>query len=105
MDATGSDVLSGPANQFLIAMSGAISQAQLYEADNKILLPPIARLGTLLQEILSHGPLFQFQGRDQNIFINETRLRCDGPTFLRHQDFLKQLEARKVSGMVFVEKL
>jgi hypothetical protein len=104
MDAS-SDVLSAPANQFFIAMSGALNQAQLYEADNKILLPPIARLGSLLQELLSHGPLFQFQGRDQNIFINEARLRCDGPTFLRHQEFLKQLEARKISGMAFLDKL
>jgi hypothetical protein len=105
MDASSGDVLSGPSNQFLIALSGALNQAQLYEAENKILLAPIARLGSLLQELLSHGPLFSFQGRDQNIFINDARLRCDGPTFLRHQEFLKQLETRKMSGMAFLDKL
>jgi hypothetical protein len=104
MDASG-DVLSAPSNQFFIALAGAINQAQLYEAENKILLAPMARLGTLLQELLSHGPLFSFQARDQNIFVNDTRLRCDGPTFLKHQEFVKQLEIRKVSGMAFLDKL
>jgi hypothetical protein len=105
MDAASGDVLSGPSNQFFIALAGAINQAQLYEAENKILLAPMARLGSLLQELLSHGPLFSFQARDQNIFVNDARLRCDGPTFLKHQDFVKQLEMRKISGMAFTDKL
>jgi hypothetical protein len=105
MDASSGDVLSGPSNQFLIALAGAINQAQLYEAENKILLAPMARLGTLLQELLSHGPLFSFQVRDQNIFVNDSRLRCDGPTFLKHQEFVKQLDLRKMSGMAFTDKL
>ncbi|HVE42047.1 MAG TPA: HD domain-containing phosphohydrolase [Planctomycetota bacterium] len=105
MDASSGDVLSGPSNQFFISLAGAINQAQLYEAENKILLAPMARLGSLLQELLSHGPLFSFQSRDQNIFVNDARLRCDGPTFLKHQDFLKQLEVRKISGMAFMDRL
>jgi hypothetical protein len=105
MDATSRDDLSATANQFLIALCGAITQAQLYEPENKILLSPIARLGGLLQDLLAHGPLFSFQGRDHSIVINEARLRCDGPTFLRHQEFLKQLEVRKVSGMAFTDRL
>jgi hypothetical protein len=105
MDASSGDVLSGPSNQFLISLAGAINQAQLYEAENKILLAPMARLGSLLQEMLSHGPLFNFQARDQNIFVNDARLRCDGPTFLKHQEFVKQLELRKMSGMAFMDRL
>lgn len=104
MNAPAGDI-AGPASQFLLGMGGAINQAQLYEADNKILLPPIARLGALLQDLLSRGPLFSFQGRDQSLFVNEARLRCDGPTYLRLQEFLKQLEVRKVSGMTFLGEL
>ena len=105
MGAPGGGDVSVPASQFLLAIGGAINQAQLYEPDNKILLTPIARLGTLLQDLLSRGPLFSFQGRDQTLFVNEARLRCDGPTYLRLQEFLKQLEVRKVSGLTFLGEL
>ncbi|HVR84110.1 MAG TPA: hypothetical protein VMU54_07350, partial [Planctomycetota bacterium] len=77
------------ANPFLISLAGAINQAQLYESDNRILAGPLERLSALLKDLLAHCSIFTFQGRDQSVFVNDSRLRCDGPTFVRHQEFLK----------------
>lgn len=93
------------ANAFLITLGGAMSQAQLYEPDNRILVAPIDRLGVLLKQLFAHGAVFTFQGRDQSVFVNGQRLRADGPTFLRHQEFLKQLETRQLSGLAISSEL
>jgi HD-GYP domain-containing protein (c-di-GMP phosphodiesterase class II) len=97
--------IDAQANPFLTALAGAISQAQLYEPDNRILVGPMERLSTMLKDLLAHGSIFTFQGRDQSVFVNECRLRCDGPTFVRHQEFLKQLGLRRISGLTFCSEL
>jgi len=88
-------------NQFLFLLGGAVQQATLYEPDNKVMADPIARLERTLKQILGEVPTFTFQGVEQSIFVNGQRLRCDGPTFTRHQVFLKFLATRKASGMAF----
>jgi HD-GYP domain-containing protein (c-di-GMP phosphodiesterase class II) len=93
------------ANAFLLQLAGAVGQAALYEADNKILASPVDRLITLLRQLFAHGTPFMFQGKDRSVFVNDTRLRCDGPTFTRHQEFLKQLEMRRISGLSFASEL
>lgn len=89
------------ASQFLLSLDMGIRQAQLYEPENQILLDPIRKLSAFLDELMHQQPYFAFQGRDENVFINGQRVRCDGPTFLRHQQFLKLLAIRKVEGIVF----
>src|SRR5262245_55160304 len=87
-------------NQFLLTLNGAVSQAQLYEPDHKILVDPIRRLGSQLGEILRESAILTIQNRDQSVFVNEQRLRSDGPTYTRHQQFFRLLETRKASGLV-----
>jgi HD-GYP domain-containing protein (c-di-GMP phosphodiesterase class II) len=88
-------------NQFLFNLAGAVQQAGLYELENKIMVDPINRLDRMLRTILQTSPTFTFQGADQNLYVNGQRLRCDGPTFTRHQTFLKLLDGRKASGLTF----
>jgi hypothetical protein len=97
--------LQREASAFLQLLAGTLAQAQLYEPDNRILSEPVIRLLGQLRRLFAHGPSFMFQGRDGSVFINDVRLRCDGATFSRHQDFLKQLEPRKVSGLSFASEL
>ncbi len=92
-------------NQFLFNLAAAVQQATLYESDNKIMLDPINRLDKLLRQILQVTPSFTFQGADENIYVNGQRLRCDGPTFTRHQIFLKVLANRKSSGLTLTTAL
>lgn len=92
-------------NSFLLTFGGAVQQSLLYEPGHKVLEEPVRKLAAQLAEILRESPALTLQSRDQSVFVNEDRLRCDGPTFLRHQQFFKQFEARKSSGIAFHETI
>jgi HD-GYP domain-containing protein (c-di-GMP phosphodiesterase class II) len=89
----------GAASRFLMALDVGLRQVQLYEPDNKNVNEPLVRLARALEDVLREHPEFTFQGRDQSIFVNGQRLRCDGPTFIRHQECLKLIGVRKIAGI------
>src|SRR5437867_1911114 len=89
------------ASRFLATLDTALQQAQLYEQENKVLVEPVRTLVQVLDDLLRQQLLLTFRGQDENVLVNKQRLRCDGPTFLRHRQFLNLLKARKISGMVF----
>ncbi|MHC4607810.1 MAG: HD-GYP domain-containing protein [Planctomycetota bacterium] len=89
------------ASRFLSLFDSAVRQAQLYEPENRIMNEPIARLRESLERLTGSGAGFSFQEKDDSIFINGERLRCDGTAFTRHVAFGRELESRKIEGMLF----
>ncbi len=89
------------ANRFLSTLGALTHQALIYEADNKTLQELFERLMRDLKSVFELTPVFKFRGQDRNIFVNDERLRCDSATFVKHQQFLEELSARKMGGIVF----
>src|SRR3989442_5857215 len=89
------------ASRFLATLDTALRQAQLYERAIRVLVERVRTLVQVLDDLLRQQLLLTFRGQDENVLVNKQRLRCDGPTFLRHRQFLNLLKARKISGMVF----
>lgn len=92
-------------NQFLLAFSRCLQFAQMYEISNLILNEPIMTLCKQMAALQADGTPFTFQSRESSVLVNGVRLRADGPTFLRHQQFLQMLQQRKVGGMTFEQPL
>lgn len=92
-------------NQFLLALSRCLQYAQMYEISNLILNEPILALCRQLAALQADGTPFTFQSRESNVLVNGVRLRADGPTFLRHQQFLQMLQKRQIGGMTFEQPL
>ncbi len=92
-------------NDFLTSLAQVINLGQLLEPFHKNMLSPMDRAFNQLNAILSKSKSFSFRQHEQNIFVNNERLRCDGSTFLRHQQFLAILSARKIGGVLFRQSL
>lgn len=92
-------------NQFLQALAQVIQLGQLLEPDNRNMQQPMERAQTLLREIFKSTSPFVFQRQEQNLFINGQRLRSDGPTFLKHMQFMDLLGQRRVGGILFRQAL
>jgi len=86
-------------NTLLTTLSQAINLGAIHEPDNRNMADVMARTFTQLNEAAKPQGGFHVQQHEQNIFVNNQRLRCDGATFVRHMKFLEALAERKIAGI------
>lgn len=86
-------------SDFLLTFSRALQCAQMYEVTNALLVEPIAELVAEQRELHDAGCTLTFCGREGHVFADGLRVRTDGATFIRHQQFLQMLALRGMAGL------
>ncbi|MBI2932550.1 MAG: HD domain-containing protein [Planctomycetes bacterium] len=92
-------------NQFLITLGRVVQLGQLLEPEHRDLVGLLDRACGQLAGIVEQCGSLVFQQHEESIFVNAQRLRCDGPTFIRHMQFLQLLRARRIGGVRFGQAL